>query len=206
MSSIELAFADTVRDFGKIDLIVCAAGVRSASLAAEMTDEVWADVIDTNLHGTYHTIRTALPHLIEGGGGAILILAAEEGRRGSPLLSHYSAAAWAQIGLAKSIAWEAAADHVSAVVLCTAAVQTAMSDSPSYRRSILAGRAGTAVVPADFEVTAVDDALMARHPTGIAFVPMKTVVSTALYCLENHIELTGGVFDVSLGLSATNTC
>jgi NAD(P)-dependent dehydrogenase (short-subunit alcohol dehydrogenase family) len=206
MSSVESALADTIRDFGGIDVIVCAAGVRSVGSAAEMTDEMWTDVIDTNLHGTYHTVRAALPHLIEGGGGAILIIAAEEGRRGTPLLSHYAAAAWAQIGLAKSIAWEAAADHVSAVVLCTAAVRTAMSDSPSYRRSILAGRAGTAVVPVDFAPGAVDEALMARHPTGIPFVPMKTVVSAALYCLENHIELTGGVVDVSLGLSATNTC
>src|ERR1700678_764660 len=95
MPSVESAFADTLRDFGRIDVIVCAAGVRSVALASEMTDEVWADVIDTNLHGTYHTIRATLPHLIEGGGGAFLILAAEEGRRGTPLLSHYAAAAWA---------------------------------------------------------------------------------------------------------------
>jgi NAD(P)-dependent dehydrogenase (short-subunit alcohol dehydrogenase family) len=206
MSSVESALADTVRHFGRIDVVVCAAGVRSVALAAEMTDEAWADVMDTNLHGTYHTVRAALPHLIEGGGGAILVLAAEEGRRGTPLLSHYAAAAWAQIGLAKSIAWEAAADHVSAVVLCTAAVRTAMSDSPSYQRSVLAGRAGTAVVPEDFTPGAVEEALVARHPTGIPFVPMKTVVAAALYCLENHEELSGGVIDVSLGLSATNTC
>jgi NAD(P)-dependent dehydrogenase (short-subunit alcohol dehydrogenase family) len=206
ISSVEAAFTETLRDFGRFDAIVCAAGIRSAALAAEMTDATWADAVDTNLHGTYHTVRVALPHLVDNGGGAILVLCAEEGRRGAALLSHYSAAAWAQIGFAKSIAWEAVGDGVSAVVLCTAAVETTMSESPSYRRSVLAGRSGSVPVPAQVSSDSILEALAARHPTGAAFVPMDMVVSTALYCLEHHRQLTGSVIDVSLGLSATNAC
>jgi NAD(P)-dependent dehydrogenase (short-subunit alcohol dehydrogenase family) len=205
MAAVELAFADALTAVGQVDLLVCAAGIRSVTPASAMTDAAWDDVLDTNLHGAYHTIRAALPHLVAAGTGRILVIAAEEGRRGAPLLSHYAAAAWALIGLTKSVAWELASSGISANALCTGPVDTAMSDSASFRRLAHAGRSGTAWGPDPQAREAMVEALTSRHPTGIPFVSSDAIAAAALYCLGQPLELTGSVIDVSLGLAAMNT-
>lgn len=205
VDAVAVAFSDAVDALGSIDVIVCGAGIRSVAPIEKLTDTMWDDVVDTNLHGTYHTLRAALPHLTANRRGRILVIAAEEGRRGAPLVSHYAAAAWAVIGLVKSIAWECAPDGIAANVLCSGPVDTAMSDSPSFARLALAGRSGTGWVTDTPARGAVVDALAQRHPTGVPFVSMDAIVGAALHCLTQPVELTGAVMDVSLGLGATNT-
>lgn len=198
------AFDRTVDELGPIDIVVCAAGIRSIAPASELTDAMWADVIDTNLHGTYHTLRSALPHLIANGRGRIVVVAAEEGRRGAPLLSHYAAAAWALVGLTKSVAWECAGDGIAANVICSGPVDTVMSGSASFRRLAVAGRSGAGWSIEPRTRQAMVEALAQRHPTGVPFVSTDAVVDAVLYCLGQPTALTGSVIDVSLGLSATN--
>ena len=126
--AVEAAAAQTLAALGSIDILVCAAGVRSATPVSRMTDEQWDSVIDTNLHGAYHAIRSTLAQLEASGSGRVLIVAAEEGRRGAPGLAHYAAAAWGQIGLAKSLALESAPFGVAVNVVTPGPIATQMSE------------------------------------------------------------------------------
>ncbi|WP_164877625.1 SDR family NAD(P)-dependent oxidoreductase [Prescottella agglutinans] len=204
-AAVDAAVAETVSELGAIDTLVCAAGIRSAVPAAEMTDEQWDSVIDVNLHGTYHCVRSALGCLESSGTGRVVIVAAEEGRRGAAGLSHYAAAAWGLIGLAKSLALESAQFGLGVNVITPGPVDTAMSRSLGYWALVQAGRAGGNPV-GDVGETSARRALEAIHPSGAAYVSIESVCDAAMFAIgSTNLDMTGSVLDVSAGLAATNT-
>ncbi|GAA1510712.1 SDR family NAD(P)-dependent oxidoreductase [Nocardioides humi] len=195
----------TVAALGGLDVVVCAAGVRTAATAATMSDAAWDAVVDTNLHGTYHVLREALIHLEESGRGRIVVVAAEEGRRGAFGLSHYAAAAWAQIGLAKSLAHEVAEHGIAVGVVCPGVMDTAMTSDPAYWSVLQAGRDGSLAVAAPDRAEA-EHALRVRHPSHTTYVSVDAVVRAVDQLVaEPGLDRTGAVVDVSAGLAAANT-
>lgn len=205
VAQVRAALPATVAALGGLDVVVCAAGVRTAATAATMSDAAWDDVVDTNLHGTFHVLRETLVHLEESGRGRIVVVAAEEGRRGAFGLSHYAAAAWAQIGLAKSLAHEVAEHGIAVGVVCPGVMDTAMSDDPSYWAVLQAGRDGSLPV-AGADRAAAEHALRVRHPSSTTYVdPGAVVRAVEQLVAEPGLDRTGTVVDVSAGLAATNT-
>ena len=205
VEQVRAAMPATVAALGGLDTVVCAAGVRTAATAAAMTDAQWDAVVDTNLHGTYHVLREALADLEAAGNGRIVVVAAEEGRRGAFGLSHYAAAAWAQIGLAKSLAHEVADHGVAVGVVCPGVMDTAMSDDPSYWAVLQAGRDGSADVTGP-DRGAAEHALRVRHPSSATYVALDAVVRAVDQLVaEPGLDRTGAVVDVSAGMAATNT-
>ncbi|MDQ6525827.1 SDR family NAD(P)-dependent oxidoreductase [Nocardioides sp. LHD-245] len=205
VAQVRAALPATVAALGGLDVVVCAAGVRTAATAATMSDAAWDAVVDTNLHGTYHVLRETLAHLEESGRGRIVVIAAEEGRRGAFGLSHYAAAAWAQIGLAKSLAHEVAEHGIAVGVVCPGVMDTAMSDDPSYWAVLQAGRDGSQAV-AGPDRAAAEHALRVRHPSSATYVDVDAVVRAVEQLVaEPGLDRTGAVVDVSAGLAATNT-
>ncbi len=202
---VQRAMRESIEVLGGVDLLVCAAGVRTSVLAATMTDQEWDAVVDANLHGTYHVLREAVRHLEDSGRGRAVVIAADEGRRGSYAHSHYAAAAWAQIGLAKSLALEVAESGTAVSVVCPGPLDTEMTTDPAYWAAVQAGRDGrAAVTTADREEA--EHQLRVRHPSSRAYADQEAVVRAVLHLLaEPGLDLTGAVLDVSAGLAATNT-
>ncbi|MEZ5077616.1 MAG: SDR family oxidoreductase [Solirubrobacterales bacterium] len=196
--AVKAAFAAAAQ-LGPVELLVVCAGVRSVAAVGEMTDAQWDETVDVNLHGAYHALRVAVPEMIAGDGGRIVVVCGDEGRRGAPLLSHQAAAAWGAIGLAKSVAIETADAGIAVNVVCTTPLDTTMFRTPeSWQQA--AGEAGAGEEEAAH-------ALRVRHPRSEAYVPVERVVETALFLLGRPgEELTGSVVDVAMGLSALNSC
>lgn len=188
--------ADT--HLGRLDLVVFAAALRTPVSVAEMSDVQWFETVDTHLNGAYHVLREAVPRMIAGGGGRVVLVSGDEGRRGAPLLSHQAAASWGAIGLAKSVAVETADAGIAVNVVCTTPLDTpAFGTAESWAQAARADGAGA-------EEAA--HALRVRHPLSEAFVPVERVVETTLFLLgQPGGELTGSVLDVSNGLSALNS-
>ena len=78
---VEAAIAKVVDRWGSIDVLVNNAGIvrdsqlvkyKNGEVVSQMTDEAWNAVIGVNLKGVFNCTRAAAPHLIAGGGGAIL--------------------------------------------------------------------------------------------------------------------------------------
>ncbi|RNL61301.1 SDR family NAD(P)-dependent oxidoreductase [Nocardioides marmoriginsengisoli] len=205
LDQVVQATAATVAQLGRIDILVCAAGVRSCVPASAMTDDQWNSVVETNLHGTYHAIKSALPHLTASGAGRIVVVAAEEGRRGAASLSHYSAAAWAQIGLVKSIAVESAEAGIAASVVCPGPMDTAMSRTEEFWALAQAGRDGVVPVTVPNQADA-EHALRVRHPSNTTYAAVDAVRDAVLFLAgQPGLDLTGAVLDVSAGLASMNT-
>jgi SDR family mycofactocin-dependent oxidoreductase len=97
---------DGVRDFGRLDVVSCNAGVVSfAETAWALEDDQWEETLAVNLTGTWKTAKAAIPAMIEAGnGGSIIMTSSTAGSKGYPGIPHYSASKHGIVGLARSLA------------------------------------------------------------------------------------------------------
>lgn len=68
----ERLVAETVKAFGKVDILVSNAGIVIDRPFVESTDEDWTRAIESNLHGFFNVTRAVLPHMIERKSGRII--------------------------------------------------------------------------------------------------------------------------------------
>ncbi len=103
---VELA-GRTLKEFGRLDVLVTCAGIDGSGLLAEQDERAWTRVIDVNLNGTYRAIRAVLPHMMAAATGRIITIASVLGRMGgSGYVTAYSASKHGVIGLTRALAAE----------------------------------------------------------------------------------------------------
>jgi len=100
--------ADAFKVLGTIDVIVNNAGYGVFASVEEASDEQIRRVIDTNLLGSIHVIRAALPHLRAQGHGRILQISTAGGQATYPNFSYYHASKWGIEGFCETAAREIA--------------------------------------------------------------------------------------------------
>ena len=106
-AAVRQLLSDGVEQFGRLDIMVANAGVLSWGRIWELSDEHWNTVIDVNLTGTFHTLRAAIPAMIEAGnGGSIVVVSSSAGLKATPGNGHYSASKHGLTGLTNSLAIE----------------------------------------------------------------------------------------------------
>ena len=104
-ASIDSAVAESVARLGRIDILINNAALFTAAPLTEITREDYARVFDINVAGVLFTMQAAAKHMIErGGGGKIINMASQAGRRGEPLVAVYCASKAAVISLTQSAA------------------------------------------------------------------------------------------------------
>ncbi|WP_306147433.1 MULTISPECIES: L-iditol 2-dehydrogenase [unclassified Roseibium] len=103
--SIDTAVSETVSQLGQIDILINNAAIFSAAPVVEIDRADFARVFDINVAGTLFTLQAVARHMIErGGGGKIINMASQAGRRGEPLVAVYCASKAAIISLTQSAA------------------------------------------------------------------------------------------------------
>lgn len=101
--SIDNAVRETVERFARIDILVNNAAVFTAAPTVEIERSDYFRVFDVNVSGTLFTLQAVARHMIErGGGGKIINMASQAGRRGEPLVAVYCATKAAVISLTQS--------------------------------------------------------------------------------------------------------
>jgi len=126
-ADVEAAFKSTVAALGKVDALVNSAGIagRNARLWEYPVDE-WLRVHDVNLHGTFHTCRTVVPHMIENKYGRIVNISSVMGILGRATVAGYVAAKHGLIGLTKNLAAEFG-PHVTANAIAPGYIRTELN-------------------------------------------------------------------------------
>ena len=95
-------FIETViKEQGRIDILVNNAGITKDGLLMKMSEEDFDKVLDTNLKGTFHTIRAALRQMIRQRSGRIINMASVVGVSGNAGQANYAASKAGVIGLTK---------------------------------------------------------------------------------------------------------
>ena len=120
-------FEEAVGKFGRVDILVCNAGIWEGAPIEELTEELWEHVIDTNLKGTWAVCRAAVPVLKRQGRGKIVIVSSTAGQRGEANFSNYAASKGGQIAFCKSLAVELARYGINVNAVAPGWVETEMT-------------------------------------------------------------------------------
>ncbi|MGW0180540.1 mycofactocin-coupled SDR family oxidoreductase [Nocardia sp. NPDC003345] len=195
-SAAVTACADSVAEqSGGIDILVTCAGIVGFAPVTELSDAVWADMLATNLTGTFHCVRAVLPHMVSGR-GRIVAISSMSGRQGTPNLAHYSASKWGVIGFVKSVALEYAERGITANVVCPTNVDTPMLHNPALY-SLFAPDLDN---PTRAEV---EERYARMSPMRIPWCPPEAVADAVDHLVgESGRYVTGSVVDVGLGAAA----
>jgi len=108
-AAVEAAVAAALAAFGRLDVLVNAAGIMDRAPALEMDDALWHRIIDTNLYGTFVCCQVAARAMIQAGnGGRIVNIASNSGIFGGRGRIAYGASKAGVINLTQSLAIELA--------------------------------------------------------------------------------------------------
>ncbi|SDA87595.1 3-oxoacyl-ACP reductase FabG [Mesorhizobium qingshengii] len=109
LAGIETAFAAAAARNGGIDVLCANAGIFPQARLEDMTSEQWDEVVDTNLKGTFHAVKAAVPYLKKSDQGRIVLTSSITGPiTGFPGWSHYGATKAGQLGFMRTACIELA--------------------------------------------------------------------------------------------------
>jgi 2-dehydro-3-deoxy-L-rhamnonate dehydrogenase (NAD+) len=131
-NAVARATAQTVADFGGIDILIVSAGITGPNVPlVDYPTQAWREVMDVNLNGVFYVNRAVAPHMVAKKYGRIVNIASVAGKEGNPNASAYSASKGAVIALTKSLGKELARTGVVVNAVAPAAVRTAIFDQMS---------------------------------------------------------------------------
>ena len=109
LDSMKAAAAAAVERHGSLDVLCANAGIFPQARIEEMSPEQWDEVVDTNLKGTFVTVKACIPALKESGAGRIVVTSSITGPvTGFPGWTHYGASKAGQLGFLRTAAIELA--------------------------------------------------------------------------------------------------
>lgn len=177
--AVDAAAAETVAQFGGIDILINSAGIAGPTHAlADYPTEAWKTVQEVNVNGTFYCCRAAVRVMEPRGYGRIVNIASIAGKEGNPNASAYSASKAAVIALTKSLGKELAGSDIAVNCITPATAQTRILEQVS---------------PEFIEY------MRSKIPRG-RFVTVEEIASMVCWLSSSENSFTtGAVFDLSGG-------
>lgn len=140
-SAVKAMGREVVAKWSKIDILVNNAGIVRDNLLPRMSDELWDEVINTNLRGAYLCTKFALRSMMERQWGRIINIASLAGLVGNMGQANYSAAKGGLIAFTKSVAREVGSRNITSNAIAPGFITTDMTDKlPQETRNMILSR------------------------------------------------------------------
>lgn len=192
--------AETVAAFGGVDAVYANAGVAGSGRAGDLDIDEWNRVIRINLTGVWLSVKYAIPHLIDAGGGSLVLQASVGGVIGVPGIASYAAAKAGVIGLTKQMAVDYGPDNIRVNAICPGTVPTPLVRATYEKRG---GFSATANAPADASIDELIDAATVRHPIG-RLGTVDDIAQLALHLASDESSwTTGAAITIDGGMSVS---
>ena len=178
-AEIDAAVRTVESELGRLDVLVCCAGVSGDSLkTVDVSDTEWARVFAVNSSGVFFANRAALPGMLERGYGRIVNVASIAGKEGNPMAAAYSASKASVIAMTKAIGKDVAGTGVLVNSIAPAVIDTPMLGDMTQEHL---------------------DYMVARIPLGRVGKPEEVAHLIAFLASEEMAFATGACFDLSGG-------
>lgn len=143
------AVAEAESQFGRLEVLVCNAGIAQQKLFTDLTDEDWRRMMASDLDSVFYACRAVLPGMIRRKYGRILCVSSMWGQTGGSCEVHYSAAKAGVIGLCRALAKEEALSGITVNCVAPGVIDTDMmagftaDDKAALAEETPVGRLGT---------------------------------------------------------------
>ncbi|WP_422117567.1 beta-ketoacyl-ACP reductase [Brachybacterium sp. UNK5269] len=144
--SLDAAIRTVEAEHGPIEVLVANAGITDDQLLLRMSDESFETVLDTNLTGSFRTVKRVIKSMMRAKKGRIVLISSVVGLYGSPGQVNYAASKSGLIGIARALTRELGSRGITANVVAPGYIDTEMTQALSedlqaaYRKAIPAGR------------------------------------------------------------------
>ena len=167
-----------VEELGRLDIMVCNAGITWDGVVWKMTEEQWDQVIGVNLKGYFNYNKAAALHFKEMKYGKIVNISSINGMRGKFAQANYAAAKGGEIAMSKSLAKELGRFNVNVNVVAPGLVLTDMMEN----------------LAPEFQATALAETVLGRFAT-----PEDCANLVAFLCSDSSRHITGEVIKIDGG-------
>lgn len=185
-----------VSRFGRIDIVIANAGIVSVTPTLDMDTDTWRDVLDTNLSGVFFTVKAAVPHIIEAGGGSIAVIGSTSSVKAVNGLAHYTSAKHGLVGLTETFAIEFAQYRVRANLILPTNTDTPMLVNDTVLKLFMPHLDH----PSREDAMADDSGFRASTQLGVPWVDVADVSAAVLFLSsEQARHITGITVPVDAG-------
>jgi 3-oxoacyl-[acyl-carrier protein] reductase len=132
---VEGMVSQTVSELGRLDVLVCCAGIIRDNLIFKMSDDDWDSVIDTHLKGTFLSARAAQKPMVDQKFGKMIFLSSTSalGNRGQ---TNYATAKAGLQGMARTLAIELGPFNINVNAVAPGFIETRMTQQTAQRMGV----------------------------------------------------------------------
>lgn len=116
-----------VGELGRLDVVVANAGICVPRRWDEVTPTIFDDTISINVTGVWNTVMAGAPHLVDAGGGSVVLISSAAGLKVQPFMIPYTTSKFAVRGMAKAFAAELARHGIRVNSVHPTGVETPMA-------------------------------------------------------------------------------
>lgn len=171
---------DVIKTYGRLDILVNNAGITRDGLLMKMSEADFDSVIETNLKGTFNTIRFASRQMLKQRSGRIINMSSVVGIAGNAGQANYASSKAGVIGLTKAVARELASRGITVNAIAPGFIETEMTEVLS---------------------DAVKEASVAQIPLGRFGKPEDIAKTAAFLASDSAGYITGQVIQVDGGMA-----